>query len=231
MNKIIPILPCDNIKTLVNFYSNLGFECTKIYTQPNAYAVLRYEDIEIHFFGNKKFIPSENPSMCVLQVDDVDKICEEFTAGLKMAYGKVPRTGIPKITKVRDLVDDRRFTLTDTGGNTIYVITSNKKDYEVVFRSLYNNEYAKDFYILYDALYSKEDKKVAANMLSKLIHIKDNLEDCDKAKFLLVEIEILGISEGSSSINLLKQLIENNKGKNGFWKDVENRYIQLFKVE
>lgn len=230
MNKLIPILPCDNIQTLVEFYVNLGFECDNIYTSPNAYAVLKYQDIELHFFGNRRFIPSENPYMCILQVDDVSSCCNEFTDNLKLAYGKIPRTGIPKITKVRDLKDDRRFTLTDPGGNTIYVLTPNLDHSGSVFRTLDNENYKKDFAVLYDFIYSKEDKQVASNHLQKLLYMKDNLEENDLAKFLLVEIEITGLSQASASVNTLQELIEKNKGKNDFWETAEKKYSQLLQT-
>jgi hypothetical protein len=40
MDKIIPILPCPDIKGQVAFYQQLGFELLNLYTSPNPYAVI-----------------------------------------------------------------------------------------------------------------------------------------------------------------------------------------------
>lgn len=124
-NKIKPILPCPSIKEQVAFYENLGFTTIQIYNRPNPYAVVRYGTLEMHFYGSKRTLPSENPSMCYLEVDDVNRIYEEFTSGLKKHTGKIPRSGIPRISKLKDLADDRRFMITDVGGNTLFVGTPN----------------------------------------------------------------------------------------------------------
>ncbi len=113
--KVIPIMGCPDIRIQVAFYQALGFEVLATYTSPNPYASLKWKDIELHFYGSRKIVPSKNPTMCYIRVANVDQVNEAFTAGLKRCYGKIPRTGFPKITKVRNLADDRRFTLTDTG--------------------------------------------------------------------------------------------------------------------
>ncbi len=230
MEKLIPILPCTDIRLQADFYKSLGFELVALYTHPNPYAVLRYGEIELHFFGNKRFIPSENPAMCVMQADEVDKLCEAFSSGLKAAYGKIPRTGIPKITKVRDLADDRRFTLTDPGGNTIYVCTPNKSGSSLPFRSLEDDRYAEQFALLYDLLYSKEDRRAALKMLSAIADIKSSLSDADLARFLFIEVELLGSGNGDASA-LLQGLLEKNRNANDFWKAANKRYSQLLNIE
>lgn len=226
MEKAIPILPCANINEQVDFYQALGFALVKLYKSPNAYAVLRYGEVELNFYGNKKFVPAENPNVCILLVDDVDKTCEAFSRGLKNAYGKIPRTGIPKITKVRDLNEDRRFTLTDTGGNTLYVCTPNEEGAGALLRDLENKEHAKNFAVLYDLLYSKEDKKLAAGMLEKMTGIRDALNDADKARFLLLERAIRGRATAESE-NMLQDLLKKHGAAGGFWEKAAKKYDQL----
>lgn len=190
MDKWIPILPCADIKAQIAFYQHLGFEIVEIFERPNAYASMMFGGIDVHFYGNRRHVASENPNCFILHVEDVDAMNEAFASGLKAATGRIPRSGIPKITKVRDLAADRRFTLTDTGGNTIYVLTPNPKDYVNHLRVLESKEYADDFAILYDLIYSKEDRSVATNMLRKMTGTEKRLNAADREKFMRVAREI-----------------------------------------
>ncbi|MCX7747467.1 MAG: hypothetical protein N2645_11365 [Clostridia bacterium] len=231
MDKVIPIMPCPNIKAQVEFYQQLGFELIDLYTSPNPYAAVQYGIIELHFYGSRKVVPPENPTMCFVQVDDVDAVYDIFSGNLKKHTGKVPRSGIPRITKVRDLSNDRRFTLTDTGGNTIFVGSRTKADTVNFFRTLQNEEFAQKFAVLYDLVYSKEDCRVAANMLLKLAAVKDSLNDLDKAKFLLVAIEIQVILEQAMDDIELKSLFEVHKDSGEDWEKVKKRYFAILKEE
>lgn len=109
MNKIIPILPCQSVKDQVAFYEKLGFTSVHVSNpnRPNPYAVVIYGSLEMHFYGSKKTLPNENPQMCYLSVDDVERIYEAFTSGLKEATGRIPRSGIPRISKLKYLKEDR----------------------------------------------------------------------------------------------------------------------------
>lgn len=225
MNKVIPIMPCNNMKAQVAFYEALGFEIVELLTHPNPYAVVKYEDIEIQFYVSKNLLPNENPTMCYLKVDNVDLICKEFTDNLKTNTGKIPRTGFPRITKVRDLDADRRFTLSDVGGNTFYVGTIREKGEEDFFRILSSAKHAQKFTVLYDFVYSKEDYPLAQTFLNKILPICDELDDVDKAKLLLVKLEIqLGLNEPKDDSNLLR-LLEQNKG-NDKWQKIIDKYVE-----
>ncbi|MEQ2528383.1 hypothetical protein WMO40_16985 [Bacillaceae bacterium CLA-AA-H227] len=189
MGTIIPILPCQSIREQVAFYESIGFETVQVYTRPYPYAVVRLKELELHFYGSKKTIPSENPQMCYLKVDDVDKLYEKFTVDLKKNLGKIPRSGIPRISKLKDLADDRRFIITDLGGNTLIVGTPNSQlsDGATFFRTLESKEYAKNFEILYDLIYSKEDGDVANRMLVKFFPLdltSMDIGEIDLAKIL-----------------------------------------------
>jgi hypothetical protein len=179
----------------VSFYESLGFKTIQIYTRPNPYAVVSYGSLELHFYGTKRIFPNENPQMCYIQVDDVNRVYEDFTTGLKRHIGKIPRSGIPRISKLKNLVDDRRFIMTDAGGNTFYIGTPNADLSDPAFyRTIESVEYAKNFEILYDLIYSKEDSNSAFNMLDKFFPADDlnsiNVGDVDLAKILLVALDI-----------------------------------------
>lgn len=239
MGKIIPILPCQSIKEQIAFYESMGFETVKVYTRPNPYAVVFLDDLELHFYGSKKTIPSENPQMCYLRVDDVDSFYEKFTVGLKKESGKIPRSGIPRISKLKDLADDRRFIITDVGGNTIFVGTPNSQlsDGANFFRTLESKEYAKNFEILYDLIYSKEDGDVANNMLVKFFPLdltSMDVGELDLAKILLVGLEIHLVREKrvDEGINIkLQELMDASDRQNPDWEKIIQKYNEILHVE
>ena len=226
MEKVIPIMPCSNIKEQVNFYEKLGFKVKGIFTSPGSYLILEYNSIELHFYGNKATIPNENPTMCYIQVTDIEEIYTAFTSSLKANLGKIPRSGIPRISKIRDLKGDRRFTLVDEGGNTFYVGMAVEEGESQFLRNLENEELANDFTILYDLVYSKEDYVVSRNMLQKMHGTKHILTGLDKAKLLLVELEIAKKTNNglnTEEIDLLLEaptLIDNEEG----WSKVKEQY-------
>jgi len=224
--KVIPIMGCPDIRAQVDFYKALGFEVLGLYTFPNPYAALKWQSIELHFYGSRKIVPSENPAICFLLVKDVDQVNRSFTEALKNRYGKIPRSGFPKITKVRDLSGDRRFTLTDTGGNTLYIgMPATEED--KFFRKLDNQEYTKPFEVLYDILYSREDPELANNMLPKYSAMAGNLAGLDKAKYLLVLADIQKQLDRNIEDAELHQLIADNSENSGDWKKIQKRFLEI----
>lgn len=228
--RVVPVMPCPDIKTQVTFYRELGFEVTGLYTSPNPYASLRWGSIELHFWGSRKVVASENSTMCILFVRDVDEVHRMFTAALKKFYGRIPRTGFPKITKVRDLADDRRFTLTDPGGNTLFIVVKATED-DRFFRTLDDQKYAKKFAVLYDILYSKEDPELAGSLLPKYSRVGGNLKGLDKAKFLLVVADIQKHLNKQIDDSALSLLIKEHEGSDEHWKRIKRKYLEILKDE
>ena len=223
--KVIPIMGCPDIRAQVEFYKALGFDVLATYTSPNPYAALKWNGMELHFYGSRKVIPSENPAMCFLRVRDVDEVNQAFTAGLKNYYGKIPRTGFPKITKVRNLVDDRRFTLTDTGGNTLFIGTA-ATEKDRFFRKLDDPAYAKLFAVLYDVLYSKEAPELAESMLPKYSAIGESLQGLDKARYLLVLADIQKHLGKQVEDAELRQLISESENTAG-WNNIRQKHHEI----
>lgn len=223
-------MPCPDLKTQVEFYKELGFNVLGEYTTPNAYAALGWRNIELHFWGSRKVVASKNSTMCYMLVDNVDEVNESFTAALKKFYGRVPRTGFPKITKVRSLVGDRRFTLTDPGGNTLFIgVPSTEADR--FFRTLESKTHAKLFAVLYDVLYSKEDPDLANSMLPKYMHFIDDLDGLDKAKFLLLVIDIQVHVGNIVDDHALKLMIHDNDGSGDDWNRIKLKLQEIFKKD
>jgi hypothetical protein len=224
MKKVIPILPCPEIKKQVEFYGQLGFEVTGVYTSPNPYATIQLGAVELHFYGSKKIVPAENSSMCYINVDDLDTIYTTFASAFKKNTGKVPRSGIPRISKIRDLVNDRRFTLTDVGGNTLFIGNQDQRESGNFFRTLESKEWRNKFTVLYDLLYSKEDLSMAAGMMQRFSIAKESLNNLDKAKLLLVTLEIHRQLEQPTDDADLKDLIKTHGSDNDDWKQVNAKY-------
>jgi hypothetical protein len=228
---IIPILPCPDIKEQIVFYKLLGFEVLGVYTSPNPYAALKFGEVELHFYGSRKIVPAQNPSMCYFRVEDVDTVYDLFAGILKANTGKVPRSGLPRITKVRDLSMDRRFTLTDPGGNTFFIGTSLKANIRSFFRTLQNEEFAAKFAALYDVVYSKEDCSMAEKMLPKYQMAKDALQGLDKAKLLLVEVEIQHNLGNAVDDKELKTMMEVHAECDEDWNKVRRKYFSILKED
>lgn len=156
---VIPIFPCKSIDEQLAFYQALGFELTYRQAKPNLYACVRHRMMEIHFFVLKQLEPSNSYSMCYVSVTDVDALYKEFCENLKRAYQKVPSKGYPRITKVNNLAEDRRFNLIDPAGNRLLIgqkhaspgqIPNDRNDearpskFSNAFETAYKLAYAKD---------------------------------------------------------------------------------------
>ncbi|MCF3121363.1 VOC family protein [Streptomyces arenae] len=118
----IPLLPCQTIQPVVDFYTALGFETTFLQKSPYPYAVVERGAIELQFFGMKNYEPKESYSGCYVLTDDVEALHAAFRAGLKAAYGRIPGRGLPRIGPLKDMsYGVRQFLMTDPGGNSIRV--------------------------------------------------------------------------------------------------------------
>lgn len=186
VSKVIPVLPAKNMKEQCAFYESIGFTVVKKYTAP-PYAVVEYDDITLHFWANKEQVPEENAICVFIEVDDVDHVNELFTTNLKKAIGKIPRSGFPRISKVRELKEDRRFTLSDPSGNTIYFATPADAP---AARTLDSEKHAKVFGAVYDLLYSHENSEKAEKALPTIMRHRDELSPVDQEKLDILAMAI-----------------------------------------
>ena len=85
---------------------------------------MRREDIELHLFGMDGFDPVDSYGSCIVSVPGTGELHRSFAAGLRAAYGKVPLTGIPRMTRPRKRKNADNlagFTVIDPGGNWIRI--------------------------------------------------------------------------------------------------------------
>lgn len=120
----IPALPCASINETIEFYVALGFEITYQQTRPNNYACVQRGAIDLHFFSMKGYEPANSYSTCLVMISDADALFQDFAAGLRQHFGKLPVVGIPRISRPnnKNAAGDRRFNVIDPGGNYIRFI-------------------------------------------------------------------------------------------------------------
>jgi catechol 2,3-dioxygenase-like lactoylglutathione lyase family enzyme len=119
---VIPALPCRDLDEALPFYRALGFEVTYRQERPNPYAAVRRDDIELHFFAVPGFDPGESMHTVIVLVPDTGALHAAFAAGLREAFGKVPVSGIPRMTRPRRIQGTRGgFMVVDPGGNWLRI--------------------------------------------------------------------------------------------------------------
>jgi hypothetical protein len=125
---MIPMLPCTSIDEIAEFGQLLGLQVTYRQVRPNPYLALAGADgLELHYFALENLAPEDSYSTCGVVVDDPGRLFEEFAAGLRAKYGKLPMTGYPRITRTRrrkNAENRSGFSLVDPAGNWIRVMAS-----------------------------------------------------------------------------------------------------------
>lgn len=120
----VPLLPCASIDVIEEFYVALGFHRTYRQIRPNPYVAVQREDLQLHFFGMPDFDPEQSYGTCLVLVPDIKALHQEFAAGLRARYGRVPLAGIPRMTRPRPRKNNdgvTGFAVVDPGGNWIRV--------------------------------------------------------------------------------------------------------------
>ncbi|WP_211261432.1 bleomycin resistance protein [Pseudonocardia acaciae] len=118
----IPMLPCRDLDDVLPFYAALGFDQTYRQRRPNPYAVVRRGGIELHFFSVPGFDPGGSLGNVGVLVPDTGELHAAFSAGLRAAFGKVPVSGIPRMTRPRRRQGTTAgFTVVDPGGNWLRI--------------------------------------------------------------------------------------------------------------
>jgi catechol 2,3-dioxygenase-like lactoylglutathione lyase family enzyme len=124
-----PALPCRDVDESIAFYESIGFKRTFRQVRPNPYGVVAREDLHIHLFGMDGFDPADSYGTAIVVVPDPDALYRDFAAGLRKARGKLPVTGIPRITRPRKKYGTvRGFSVVDPGGNWLRISKIGESD-------------------------------------------------------------------------------------------------------
>lgn len=120
----MPVLPCKAIGETLAFWENLGFTITYRQDRPYQYGVVERNGHQLHFVRVKG--AEAGYSGCLIMVADVGQAYAGFCAALKSRLGRVPNTGVPRISRMRP--GQSRFTVTDVSENSVIVIQIGEKD-------------------------------------------------------------------------------------------------------
>lgn len=120
----VPVLPCKAIGETLAFWENLGFAITYRQDRPYQYGVVERNGHQLHFVRVKG--AEAGYTGCLMMVQNVEKTHADFSRALKTKLGKVPNTGIPRISRLRP--GQSRFTITDVSENAVIVIQIGEKD-------------------------------------------------------------------------------------------------------
>lgn len=124
----IPVLPYISIDATLLFWETLGFIITYRQDKPYKYAVIERQGGQIHFVHFKGAEASVAYNGCLVMVYDIEQVHKEFCDSLKAKLGKVPASGLPRISRMKPM--QTRFTITDPSGNSVIFIELGKKDEE-----------------------------------------------------------------------------------------------------
>lgn len=186
----IPLLPCESLDETLAFWQTLGFEVTYKQRAPNAYAVIRYDDYELHFFGLKQLKPQDNFSTCLVIVPEVEQLHRTFAGRLRESLGKMPIKGFPRITRMKP--GQTRFTITDSAGNSVIFIKRGDEDAAAadaykqaeltpLQRAIKTADRLRDF---------KGDDVAAAKVLDNALARQNEETPLDRARALIARIEL-----------------------------------------
>jgi hypothetical protein len=118
----VPLMPCAVLAETFAFYSALGFTATYKQSRPYVYLVMEWSGFALHFGPPPKDLDParEESGGCLVMVDAVESYHTAFVAAMRREFGKVLRSGLPRITRYRPGAS--RFTLVDPSGNSIMFI-------------------------------------------------------------------------------------------------------------
>lgn len=126
----VPILWGGDLKETVGFYRALGYRVTREQTRPYTYGVVERDGFELHFGPTPRDLGTAEAAhvSCLVFVDEVASLHEQFTTVLRSVYGRVPARGIPRITRFRP--GQTRFSVVDPVGNTVIYIRRDEPSVE-----------------------------------------------------------------------------------------------------
>lgn len=192
----IPSLPCIAIEETLSFWELLGFRITYKQTRPYQYGVIERGGFELHFGRVKGMDAAHNLyNGCLIMVSDAEKVYKDFTQKLKESLGRVPHSGIPRISRMKPKAT--RFTLTDVSGNCIIFINYGEEDQETWEKAEDTNQSLLQKAIATAIRFRdyKEDEKAAAKILDVALRKMKDEAQTDIAEALLIRIDLAVITD------------------------------------
>lgn len=198
--RTFPLLPTRELDDVLPFYLALGFRQTYRQTRPNPYlCVSRGDGFDLHFFGIPGFDVENSMFSVIVAVPDTQALYDEFAAGLRSAYGKLPIAGLPRITRPRRKQGTSAgFSLIDPAGNWLR-ISSGAEETETgdrFERALLNAARQAD---------SHGDEAAGIKVLEAALRRHDDATDEERLPVLLYLAELL-IRTGGPAAAVVEQI-------------------------
>lgn len=164
----IPVLKYVDIPATISFWETLGFINTYRQDRPYKYAVVERNGCHLHFYYSKNIDALTPNNGCLIIVNDIQNSYQEFVSGLKNSVGRVPTSGLPRISRMKPR--GTRFTVTDPSGNSVIFIQHGNKD-KADYNSLDQNlsEFDKSIALAIRLRDFKEDYTAAIKTLDNVL--------------------------------------------------------------
>lgn len=191
---MIPVLPSVSLPATLAFYRLLGFEVTYEQHKPYVYAATRRGGMEVHFMGIKELDPKDAYSTCLVMVPEVEQLHATFADALRGGYGKLPITGIPRITRMKP--GQTRFTIVDVAGNSLVFIkrdaggSEDEEPLEAVKRRPGESRLAHGVRFAARLRDFKNDDEMAARVLDLALARPEPGDPIERARALAARIEL-----------------------------------------
>jgi hypothetical protein len=122
----VPMLPCVSLDDTIAFWQILKYTTTYYQKSPYPYGVVERGGHQLHFYRLKTLKPAETYQGCLIMVGNAEAVHREFCESLRTHTGKVPNTGLPRISRMKP--GQTRFTITDPSGNAVIFVSLGEKD-------------------------------------------------------------------------------------------------------
>jgi hypothetical protein len=116
MQSTIPLLPCKSL------------EGTHEQTTPYLYGAVRRGEVDLHFASLSVYGAKNAFGASLVFVPKVQPVHQVFAEGLRAKYGRVPTTGLPRITRLGK--EQTRFKVFDPSGNLLIYISIDEPEAE-----------------------------------------------------------------------------------------------------
>ncbi len=205
----IPILPCVSVIETLDFWQALGFEITYKQTHPYQYGVVERGGHQLHF-GRLKGMEAKNNfyTGCLIMVTDAEEVYQEITHSLKQHIGRVPHTGIPRVSRMKP--GTTRFTLTDVSGNSIIFVSNGEQDQKTWEKAENKNQSKLQRAIAIAIRFRdyKNDDAAAIKTLDAALKRTNNENTVHIAEALIIRIELAELAKDSVKVAECKLLLK-----------------------
>lgn len=235
INHTVPIFPCNSLEEVMTFYESIGFKVTFLQTSPYGYLALKHEIGEISFYRVKKYDYKNQtyPVRVYIFVDDVEHVYHEFTTNFKKAYGKLYRTGLPRISQLNTTKEDRRFSIADPAGSSITIAQpmNNNKTEELQRQQYGTDKNERIYYLAYALAYSKLEYQTAYKTLMRLLKNEAELPRKLLAKALIMKVDLEVLNNDYEMAKETLEQIEKIKLHQQIYKNLTEEKERLAEVK